>query len=433
LPHTFAEHVIDDAIASLTFPNTDAGARAEHEPTLHRLYALREASLAAAAAAGSQTPLMPPPEQLQGTILALYAAASDLTQLRQPICPRCCAEASRKAQARIGALTEEHAALHRLLTQLQARRAAAEATAAEEEARLAAAAAALEALAGSQQSNNTNSTSADVGVTVSAAEAEAAVAASEAALEADAAAALLERAALAAESAALAQELTALTAADKAVLRGHQSLQTLKADFEEALYAAEEDSEKLAYDLTQLMLASPLQDLFPIAVDGHIAVISSFRLGRLPTVPVEWAEVNQALGQVALMVEVLRKLTGTALPGGMKLVPKGPQSGIVRGADQVLLPLWRSESGLANALFRATGFSDALTALLACVGALGQRAAAGDDTLARMLYPIDAEAGTIGGVSVRYQGSQQEGEWTRALKYLLINCQVALSGARPAQ
>ncbi len=426
---------------ALTFPNTDPAARAAHEPFLHSLHALRDeaqaarASAAAAAAASSS----------HSAILQLFAAASDLTQLPHPICPRCAADVSQKVQQRIASLTEEHTSLHALARQLTARAAQAEAEAEKDEERARKAREELAKLDAEELAREKGA-SAAVGTAGSAAAAsgvtplppapipalpavEAAVSAAEATVAAAAAATAADKAALAAEAAALAQELRALAQAEEVVLRGHQAVQVLAADFGEALYSALGENERLVLAINELAATDPLSDLFPISVSGHVGSIAGLRLGTVPTVPVEWAEINQALGQLALLVESLRRSTSTPLPGGTKIIVKGAQSGIVRGGDEAPLPLWRADSGLAAALFRSGGFADGLVALLRCLDALCRRATDADSSLGALSYPIDCNAGTIGGVTVRYGGPQSDVEWSRAMKYVLVNCQVVLTWA----
>ena len=42
-------------------------------------------------------------------------------------------------------------------------------------------------------------------------------------------------------------------------------------------------------------------DVFHIYHDGHFGTISGFRLGNLPSQPIDWNEVNAAWGQVSLV------------------------------------------------------------------------------------------------------------------------------------
>jgi beclin 1 len=41
--------------------------------------------------------------------------------------------------------------------------------------------------------------------------------------------------------------------------------------------------------------------------DGHFGTISSFRLGRLPSQPVDWNEINAAWGQATLLLHTIAK------------------------------------------------------------------------------------------------------------------------------
>ncbi len=46
------------------------------------------------------------------------------------------------------------------------------------------------------------------------------------------------------------------------------------------------------------------EDLFSIARDGEFPVINGFRLGSSPSMPIEWEEINAALGEAALLLHV---------------------------------------------------------------------------------------------------------------------------------
>ncbi|KAJ3136535.1 autophagy protein 6 [Physocladia obscura] len=57
--------------------------------------------------------------------------------------------------------------------------------------------------------------------------------------------------------------------------------------------------------LNRLESTNVYNDAFYIWHDGPFASINGFRLGRLPNQPVEWSEINAALGQALLLVDVL--------------------------------------------------------------------------------------------------------------------------------
>lgn len=49
---------------------------------------------------------------------------------------------------------------------------------------------------------------------------------------------------------------------------------------------------------------------FPIRHSGQFGTINNFRLGRLPSVPVEWNEINAAWGQTVLLLHALANKMG---------------------------------------------------------------------------------------------------------------------------
>jgi beclin 1 len=55
---------------------------------------------------------------------------------------------------------------------------------------------------------------------------------------------------------------------------------------------------------------------------GHFGTINGFRLGRLPTVPVEWSEINAAWGQAALLLHCMAKKIDLTFQR-FRLVPYG--------------------------------------------------------------------------------------------------------------
>lgn len=58
---------------------------------------------------------------------------------------------------------------------------------------------------------------------------------------------------------------------------------------------------------------------------GHFGTINNFRLGRLPSAPVDWSEINAAWGQTALLLTALaRKMNLTF--DKYKVVPYGNHS-----------------------------------------------------------------------------------------------------------
>eukprot|EP00461_Guttulinopsis_vulgaris_P007498 UN07547 len=59
--------------------------------------------------------------------------------------------------------------------------------------------------------------------------------------------------------------------------------------------------------LNQLTLTSPLYDIFAIDLTAPIPTISGLRLARDSDYQVDWYEINLALGQICLLLNILRK------------------------------------------------------------------------------------------------------------------------------
>jgi hypothetical protein len=59
--------------------------------------------------------------------------------------------------------------------------------------------------------------------------------------------------------------------------------------------------------LDKLKVTNVYNDTFHIWHDGHFGTINSFRLGRLPSQPVDWNEINAAWGQATLLLHTIAK------------------------------------------------------------------------------------------------------------------------------
>ena len=88
-----------------------------------------------------------------------------------------------------------------------------------------------------------------------------------------------------------------------------------------------------------------------------------FRLGRLPSVPVEWNEINAAWGQTALLLSCLAKKVDMEFQKYI-LVPYGSYSYIKVISDGKVLPLYGS--GGFKMIFD-TKFDMAMVAFLDCL------------------------------------------------------------------
>ena len=96
---------------------------------------------------------------------------------------------------------------------------------------------------------------------------------------------------------------------------------------------------------------------------GHFGTINGFRLGRLPSVPVDWNEVNTAWGQTVLLLHSLCRKIGLSLLR-YQLVPYGNFSYVKVLAEDRDLPLYGS-GGFR--LMWDTKFDAGMTAFLDCL------------------------------------------------------------------
>ena len=78
-------------------------------------------------------------------------------------------------------------------------------------------------------------------------------------------------------------------------------------------------------ELARLAAFDVFSDAFAIGGDGLFGTINGLRLGRLPAVAVEWAEINGALGQVVLLLCTLARAHSLTF-SSYALVPMGSYS-----------------------------------------------------------------------------------------------------------
>ena len=74
---------------------------------------------------------------------------------------------------------------------------------------------------------------------------------------------------------------------------------------------------------------------------GHFGTINGLRMGRLPSVPVDWSEINAAWGQVTILLSALARKVNLVFQR-YKLVPFGSQSCIEDLVENKVFPLYGS-------------------------------------------------------------------------------------------
>ncbi|KFO28549.1 Beclin-1 [Fukomys damarensis] len=162
---------------------------------------------------------------------------------------------------------------------------------------------------------------------------------------------------------------------------------------------------------------------------GQFGTINNFRLGRLPSVPVEWNEINAAWGQTVLLLHALANKMGLRFQR-YRLVPYGNHSYLESLADKSKeLPLYCS-GGLR--FFWDNKFDHAMVAFLDCVQQFKEEVEKGETRFC-LPYRMDVEKGKIedtggsgGSYSIKTQFNSEE-QWTKALKFMLTNLKWGLA------
>uniref|UniRef100_U5EZ51 Putative beclin-like protein n=1 Tax=Corethrella appendiculata TaxID=1370023 RepID=U5EZ51_9DIPT len=164
---------------------------------------------------------------------------------------------------------------------------------------------------------------------------------------------------------------------------------------------------------------------FHIWHQGHFGTINNFRLGRLPSAPVDWSEINAAWGQTVLLLSSLARKMNLTFKN-YKLVPYGNHSYIESLNDGKELPLYGS-GGFR--FFWDTKFDSAMVAFLDCLQQFKEEVEKGDSGFClpyRMEKGKIEDSATGNSYSIKIQFNSEE-QWTKALKFLLINLKWGLT------
>ncbi|KAF9501941.1 APG6-domain-containing protein [Pleurotus eryngii] len=174
--------------------------------------------------------------------------------------------------------------------------------------------------------------------------------------------------------------------------------------------------------LERLERANVYNDAFCIGHDGVFGTINGLRLGRVPGVPVEWAEINAAWGQtILLLYTIARKLDYTF--ENYRLIPMGTFSRIDKiTGDKATYELYGSGDLHLGRLLHNRRFDIAMVAFLDCLKHLIDHVKSQDQTVE---FPHQIVKDRIGDVSVKMQFNQEE-HWTRALRHVLLALKILL-------
>ncbi|GLV42255.1 Autophagy-related 6 [Carabus blaptoides fortunei] len=177
--------------------------------------------------------------------------------------------------------------------------------------------------------------------------------------------------------------------------------------------------------LEKLKKTNVFNATFHIWHSGHFGTINNFRLGRLPSAPVDWSEINAGWGQTALLLAALARKMNFVFHR-YKLVPYGNHSYIEVLADHKELPLYGS--GGFRFLWD-TKFDSGMVAFLDCLQQFKEEVEKGDSGFC-LPYRMDKgkieDSATGNSYSIKIQFNSEE-QWTKALKFLLTNLKWGLA------
>ncbi|KAK3671241.1 Vacuolar protein sorting-associated protein atg6 [Recurvomyces mirabilis] len=255
--------------------------------------------------------------------------------------------------------------------------------------------------------------------------------------------ALEELIALEAEKARMEDEIALLDAEADALDEEEEAFWRERNTFTAELTAFQQERDslqsQLAHDtklLESLQRTNVYNDTFVVGHDGVFGTINGLRLGRLNDHPVEWPEINAALGQALLLLVVVAEKLGYKFKG-YTLHPVGSTSRLILTdpdavatgagkAKNTVLDLYSSGSFAFGITAFMGSFDNAMIALLECVRQVGDyveqtTASQSGGEQRRMPYEIQTgkDMGKIGGVKIGLNGVQKEEQWTKACKYLL--------------
>ncbi|KAJ6609875.1 beclin 1 protein [Mycena sp. CBHHK59/15] len=177
--------------------------------------------------------------------------------------------------------------------------------------------------------------------------------------------------------------------------------------------------------LEKLERTNVYNDAFCIGHDGVFGTINGLRLGRVPGVPVEWAEINAAWGQALLLLyTIARKLDCTF--ENYRLVPMGSFSRIEKtSGDKASYELYCSGNLNIVQLLHNRRFDLAMVGFLECLKQVMDYVKAQDPTVE---FPHQIVKDKIGDVSVKLKFNQDEA-WTRSLRHVLLALKICLKWA----
>jgi beclin len=262
--------------------------------------------------------------------------------------------------------------------------------------------------------------------------------------------ALEELEALEAEKAKMEDEIAALDAEAEEIDEEEEAFWRERNAFTAELIAFQQErdslQDQLAHDLKlleSLQRTNVYNDTFCIGHDGNFGTINGLRLGRLTDHPVDWPEINAALGQALLLLSVVAEKLGCKIKG-YRLVPVGSTSKLVLENPNAVVTGTGKSKGTVHELFSSGtlpfglgaygSFDNAMVAFLECLRQVGEhveKTTSLSSEPRKMPYEIQTskDSGKIGGLKVVLSGMGREESWTKSCKYILTCCKFLLAHA----
>ena len=236
-----------------------------------------------------------------------------------------------------------------------------------------------------------------------------------------------KRSEIAAEMARQREREEHLKAEEQSYWESFNEYQRKVLEFREEQRSIDYQLQYMTEQLDRLKKTNVLNSAFHIWHNGHFGTINGLRLGRLQTVPVEWSEINAALGQAALLLVTLARNAGAAFVR-YKVMPYGNQSFVEVLEGKKKNHHWPLYSSAGLRIFADSKFDLGLVAYLDCLNQLKQHIEISSKSRFALPYTISKDR--IGNgkefYSIKTQFNTPEG-WTKALKFVLTNLRWALT------
>jgi hypothetical protein len=165
--------------------------------------------------------------------------------------------------------------------------------------------------------------------------------------------------------------------------------------------------------LEKLRRIQAMNDAFHVWHSGPVGTINGCRLGRLPGLSTEWAEVNAALGQVAFMLTTIAKHLGYVFQA-YRIIPMGSFTRLcpVGGSERSAVMLY-----FDGGFFAQSRINSALRALGVCVMELQKHVA----PMLSLPYRVADSGEKVGSTALTLSLGARDEEWTHAMVQLLTN------------